>query len=296
MWLGQLLILLYNLQIIANTEVWDLRTFHLLQTVPVLDQRNCTFSPMHVIYGASLGADRDHDMETTTYDTSFNVLDAYDYSSIATIDVKRNINDLSVSANGSLIAVVEDHSGYDSKQETYVKIYAVGVKKSERSEEVRAVKDLAIDEGVARGVPQASSSDEQLPPPPLNAPNGDSVLIRIVEAVRPHTPEPNVALLDADADANVDAEANAENNADADGNGGIAGAADVARRPSRLRQSLHANSNLARQHAPNSSIVGVRRRARTLGVAGAGAPVDLRTLMRQMDDIEFNIMSMLAGR
>ncbi|XP_043643767.1 protein mahjong [Drosophila teissieri] len=123
------------LEIIANTEVWDLRTFHLLQTVPVLDQRNCAFSPMHVIYGASLGADRDHDMETTTYDTSFNVLDAYDYSSIATIDVKRNINDLSVSANGSLIAVVEDYSGYESKQETYVKIYAVGVKKSERSEE-----------------------------------------------------------------------------------------------------------------------------------------------------------------
>jgi len=75
------------LQIIANTEVWDLRTFHLLQTVPVLDQRNCTFSPMHVIYGASLGADRDHDMDPTTYDTSFNVLDAYDYSSIATIDI-----------------------------------------------------------------------------------------------------------------------------------------------------------------------------------------------------------------
>ncbi|XP_023037597.1 protein mahjong isoform X2 [Drosophila willistoni] len=121
------------LEIIANTEVWDLRTFHLLQTVPVLDQRNCTFSPMHVIYGARLGADRDEVMET--YDTSFNVLDAYDYSSIATIDVKRNINDLSVSANGSLIAVVEDHTSYDSKQETYVKIYAVGVKKSERSEE-----------------------------------------------------------------------------------------------------------------------------------------------------------------
>lgn len=236
---------------------------------------------MHVIYGASLGADRDHDMETTTYDTSFNVLDAYDYSSIATIDVKRNINDLSVSANGSLIAVVEDHSGYDSKQETYVKIYAVGVKKSERSEEVRAVKDLAVDEGVVRG--GASASEE--PPPPANAPNGDSALIRIVEeaVARPHTPAPNLALLDADADA-VGI--------------GVGGADDDearARRPSRLRLPSHANSNLARQHAPNSSIVGVRRRARTLGGAG-GAPIDLRTLMRQMDDIEFNIMSMLAGR
>lgn len=279
------------LQIIANTEVWDLRTFHLLQTVPVLDQRNCTFSPMHVIYGASLGADRDHDVETTTYDTSFNVLDAYDYSSIATIDVKRNINDLSVSANGSLIAVVEDHSGYDSKQETCVKIYAVGVKKSERSEEVRAVKDLAVDEGVVRN----SASEE--PPPPVNAPSGDSALIRIVEEpARPHTPAPNFALIDADADANA--------NADGIGVGigvgvGVAGGVDDGnearpRRPSRLRPSLYANLNLARQHAPNSSIVGVRRRARTLG--GAGAPIDLRTLMRQMDDIEFNIMSMLAGR
>lgn len=266
--------------------MWDLRTFHLLQTVPVLDQRNCTFSPMHVIYGASLGADRDHDMETTTYDTSFNVLDAYDYSSIATIDVKRNINDLSVSANGSLIAVVEDHSGYDSKQETYVKIYAVGVKKSERSEEVRAVKDLAVDEGVVRG---GGTSALEEPSPPANAPGGDSALIRIVEeAARPHTPEPNLALLNADADAD----------ANANGGIGVGGADDEARarRTSRLRQSSHANSNLARQHAPNSSIVGVRRRARTLGGAGAGAPIDLRTLMRQMDDFEFNILSMLAGR
>ncbi|XP_030375662.1 protein mahjong isoform X2 [Scaptodrosophila lebanonensis] len=125
------------LEIIANTEVWDLRTFHLLQTVPVLDQRKVTFSPMNVIYGATLGSDQDQDTDTTAYDTrsSFNVLDAYDYSSIATIDVKRTINDLSVSGNGSLIAVVEDHSVYDSKQETYVKIYAVGIKKSERSEE-----------------------------------------------------------------------------------------------------------------------------------------------------------------
>lgn len=257
---------------------------------------------MHVIYGASLGADRDHDMETTTYDTSFNVLDAYDYSSIATIDVKRNINDLSVSANGSLIAVVEDHSGYDSKQETYVKIYAVGVKKSERSEEVRAVKDLAVDEGVVRGGGGTSALEE--PSPPANAPGGESALIRIVEeAARPHTPEPNMALLNADALADAGADANA--NANANGGIGAGGADDEARarRPSRLRQSSHANSNLARQHAPNSSIVGVRRRARTLGgagaVAGAGAAIELRTLMRmqmQMDDIEFNILSMLAGR
>lgn len=260
--------------------MWDLRTFHLLQTVPVLDQRNCTFSPMHVIYGASLGADKDHDMETTTYDTSFNVLDAYDYSSIATIDVKRNINDLSVSANGSLIAVVEDYSGYESKQETYVKIYAVGVKKSERSEEVRAVKELAseVSDAVAPG--SANAND-----------GGDASLLRVFEEP-PERPQP------------------AENAAPAGPNDFEE---DQLRR---LSPATQASPNLSRQHAPNSSIVGVRRRARRLGGNGSGngsggngnlnlnggggvgigAAIDLRTLMRRMDDIELNIMSMLAGR
>jgi len=265
----------FSLQIIANTEVWDLRTFHLLQTVPVLDQRNCTFSPMHVIYGASLGADRDHDMDPTTYDTSFNVLDAYDYSSIATIDVKRNINDLSVSANGSLIAVVEDYSGYESKQETYVKIYAVGVKKSERSEEVRAVKELA------------SEVSDAVAPAPANANDvGGASLLRVFEEASAR-PQP------------------AENAAPAGLN--------EEEQLRRLSPALHASPNLSRQHAPNSSIVGVRRRARTLGGNGSGggngnlnlnggggvgigAAIDLRTLMRRMDDIELNIMSMLAGR
>lgn len=272
-------------QIIANTEVWDLRTFHLLQTVPVLDQRNCTFSPMHVIYGASLGADRDHDSETTTYDTSFNVLDAYDYSSIATIDVKRNINDLSVSANGGLIAVVEDYSGFESKQETQVKLYAVGVKKSERSEEVRPVKELG-GEGADAIAP--------LPPPHQASANDVGGAAAILEFEAALAAEEEVAA--------------------------------PSRRPMNPA-ALYASPNLSRQHAPNSSIVGVRRRARTLGSnssnsfgngngsgSGSGNPnhgnpnqnlnpnlnasaaIDLRTLMRRMDDIELNIISMLAGR
>lgn len=265
------------MQIIANTEVWDLRTFHLLQTVPVLDQRNCTFSPMHVIYGASLGADRDHDMEQTTYDTSFNVLDAYDYSSIATIDVKRHINDLSVSANGSLIAVVEDYSGYESKQETYVKIYAVGVKKSERSEEVRAVIELPSE--VADAVAPAPGN--------INV-NANDVVAGGAGAPLPRDFEEQPAAEIPDFEE-----------------------LELLRRQS---PALHASPNIMRQHAPNSSIVGVRRRPRTLGGNGNGngsgnggslnlninggisAALDLRTLMRQMDDIELNIMSMLAGR
>lgn len=124
-------------QIISNTEVWDLRTFHLLQTVPVLDQCLIKFSPMNVIFGISLDIETRMDMDmTNNYDTSFKVLDAFDYSSITTIDVKKNIYDLSVNKNGSYIALVENHSAYDSIQETFLKIYAVGARKTEEQEEV----------------------------------------------------------------------------------------------------------------------------------------------------------------
>lgn len=64
----------------SNTEVWDLRTFHLLRTVPVLDQCYVTFSPQNVIYGMSSEIDR-FDVEQV-YESSFKTLDAYDYSSI----------------------------------------------------------------------------------------------------------------------------------------------------------------------------------------------------------------------
>lgn len=93
---------------------------------------------MHVLYGISLEVENRNEFDdSNTYETSFKVLDAYDYSSISTIDVKRNIYDLSVSGNGSLIALVENQPSYDTKPETFVKIYAVGMKKHEHEEEVR---------------------------------------------------------------------------------------------------------------------------------------------------------------
>lgn len=68
----------------SNTEVWDLRTFHLLRTVPALDQCHVTFSPQNVIYGISPEIEQLYDVEQVnySYDTSFKTLDSYDYSSI----------------------------------------------------------------------------------------------------------------------------------------------------------------------------------------------------------------------
>lgn len=95
------------------------------------------------MYGIRLEMENRSDFDdTTSYDTSFKVLDAYDYTSIATIDAKRSLFDLSVSGNGSLIALVEDQPSYESKPETFVKIYCVGMKKTEQDEEVC---DIEID-------------------------------------------------------------------------------------------------------------------------------------------------------
>lgn len=64
----------------SNTEVWDLRTFHLLRTVPALDQCQVLFSRARaVIYTVSLEQETEED---TAFESSFKTLDAYDYSSI----------------------------------------------------------------------------------------------------------------------------------------------------------------------------------------------------------------------
>jgi HIV-1 Vpr-binding protein len=67
---------------VSNTEVWDLRTFHLLRTVPALDQCQVLFSRARaVMYTVSLEQETEED---TAFESSFKTLDAYDYSSIGT--------------------------------------------------------------------------------------------------------------------------------------------------------------------------------------------------------------------
>lgn len=64
-------------EVVSNTEVWDLRTFHLLKTVPTLDQMEVIFSPVNnIIYAVSA------DQEDANEATSFKTLDALDYSNI----------------------------------------------------------------------------------------------------------------------------------------------------------------------------------------------------------------------
>lgn len=99
-----------------------------------MDQCNVAFSPQNVIYGICPEIDSTIDLEGYTYESSFKTLDSYDYTSIATVDVKRSIYDLSVNKYGSQIALVENQGGYDSVQESVVRVYSVGRKKNMEDE------------------------------------------------------------------------------------------------------------------------------------------------------------------
>lgn len=75
-----------GLEIVSNTEVWDLRTFHLLKTVPVLNQCSVLFAPINnAIYAIAMEQEMEDD---GSFDSSFKTVDATDYSSIGMLDKK----------------------------------------------------------------------------------------------------------------------------------------------------------------------------------------------------------------
>ncbi|KAL3283032.1 hypothetical protein HHI36_006191 [Cryptolaemus montrouzieri] len=123
-----------GLEIVSNSEVWDMRTFHLLKTVPALNQCTVSFSPINNVIYASV-MEQEMDDGDVKFDSSFKTVDSLDYSSIATIDVKKNIYDLAVNRFDSQVALVENQGMYQSVQESVVRIYDVGRRREEEDEQ-----------------------------------------------------------------------------------------------------------------------------------------------------------------
>uniref|UniRef100_A0A665TPR2 DDB1- and CUL4-associated factor 1 n=1 Tax=Echeneis naucrates TaxID=173247 RepID=A0A665TPR2_ECHNA len=117
---------------------WDLRTFHLLHTVPALDQCRIVFNNNGtVIYGAMLQADDEEDMMEmqmkSPFGSSFRTFNATDYKPIATIDVKRNIFDLCTDTKDCYLAVIENQDSVNT--DTVCRLYEVGRQRLAEEEE-----------------------------------------------------------------------------------------------------------------------------------------------------------------
>lgn len=148
-----------GLEVVSNTEIWDLRTFHLLRTVPALDQCDVIFNPIGTtIYSVSLEREMEDD---TSYESSFKTLDAYDYSSIATFDVKKNIYDLACNRLDTQIAIVENQGMFDSVQESSVRLYDVGRRKDDEDENEEEDDDEDMDGSEDGSGSPSTTEDDQ---------------------------------------------------------------------------------------------------------------------------------------
>lgn len=121
--------------------------------MPALDQCQVTFSASgDVIYAVHL---EEESREEPMYDSSFKTLDSGDYSSIATIDVKRCIYGLCSNKYDTQIAVVENSREYNTPSESIVRLYDVGRLRDD--EDVGSEVEEEDDDGGA-----SENSDEDL--------------------------------------------------------------------------------------------------------------------------------------
>jgi len=122
-----------GLEIIINSEVWDIRTYHLLDTCPALDQSRIVFSNNgDVILGVKhIANPRDMVIEHSgmlgPFDSSFRTFDAYDYSAIATVDVKKTIFDIAPNRDDEVLAIIENVGNMSTLDlDTTCRFYDIG--------------------------------------------------------------------------------------------------------------------------------------------------------------------------
>ncbi|KAK7351425.1 hypothetical protein VNO77_10883 [Canavalia gladiata] len=118
-------------EVIINSEVWDLRKFRLLRSVPSLDQTAITFNARGDVMYAILRRNLEDVMSAVhtrrvkhPLFAAFRTVDAINYSDIATIPVDRCVLDFATEPTDSFVGLVT----MDDQEEMYAsaRIYEIG--------------------------------------------------------------------------------------------------------------------------------------------------------------------------
>ena len=123
-------------------RTFAMRTFHLLRTVPQLTLCDLQFNQRKdVIFALTMGdllEESIHEDSVNAFETSFRTLDAQDYSSIATVDVRRTVTSLAINPLDTLLAVVETNNAngdHDNVlEDAVVRLYEVGMTRQEEDD------------------------------------------------------------------------------------------------------------------------------------------------------------------
>uniref|UniRef100_F6YIR9 Uncharacterized protein n=1 Tax=Ciona intestinalis TaxID=7719 RepID=F6YIR9_CIOIN len=116
-------------EVIINTEVWDLRNYHLLRTVPYIDQCTLHFNrDSTVMYAAkSLShlemEDIDENDDSSPGSTTFLAIDAQNYRPLSVTDTKHKIYDFAADGKDCNLAVIELEKWSETKQLNYSLIF-----------------------------------------------------------------------------------------------------------------------------------------------------------------------------
>jgi len=117
-----------GLEVIVSSEVWDLRTFRLLRSVPALDGADAKFSRSGDVIFAVPSPHRDEEslsggrgFRDPLRKSCFRTIDASTYRELTTYDVEKPIMNLITDPMGWFVAV-----GEDSDPSSVVRLYEAG--------------------------------------------------------------------------------------------------------------------------------------------------------------------------
>lgn len=119
-----------GLEVVINSEIWDIRTFRLLNTVPALDQCQIMFNHSgDVIYAIRVDDESQGDLYTRRdYASTLRTYDAFNYCNIGTFDLKTSsIFDVAINKDDTLLGIIENTNQIEAdSEEAFCRIYEVG--------------------------------------------------------------------------------------------------------------------------------------------------------------------------